>query len=597
MTTTTASAAEQHADASASNATGSCEQELTSSAQLDAIRRREAEEVCTVRARLVEAVCNSRINKLTTSQQGQLDQGQLDHGQLDQRQLDQRQLAEGQSHAGSLGAAALGARRPDFDYYMSVIVKTPVQLQQSGSFVAVGINISDDFTESNETQRKKNLKYLRIMKSMPARHLSSAARFTLLRLCAFPKVIFYASTTPPEHAAEVIKEFQAALIEQLTELLGVVWTDANYEALFQRQGCGLPDLVRKSGDLYADALMRYKHNNYKRANSLSDLSGCLAHTFDDITSPDLRIHLARQNSAAWLFTALRGDKNQALSNHEFTLNMAVRCNALPVRFSFAAKDVHGNKINRKFQCDKCQETIDNDQKYIAHLFSSCSASSGNYVRRHNRLRDQIASVMRTYGVSVETEPTMFSNSYADGKANRPDLLVVQAAMSATDFSIANTTKSGDDKSEVRVSANLKRRKHYNACNKHDTNFYPYVVSIHGWLDHGCWRFIHHVATQMAFELRDEFIFNVLQTTSLSLAKSRADMISNNFVSMQSVSIKRNNENTDGEKGLEEQEEEAQETWETQSGDGEYERNTTNNNDRNPDSDADQAEEAGEKSRM
>ena len=154
-----------------------------------------------------------------------------------------------------------------------------------------------------------------------------------------------------------------------------------------------------------------------------------------------------------------------------------------------------------------------------------------------------------------------------------------------------------DKSEVRVSADKKRKQHYNACNKHETSFYPYVVSIHGWLDHGCWRFIQHVASQMAFELRDEFIFNVLQTTSLSLAKSRADMISDNFVSMQSVSIKRNNENTDGEKGLEEQEEEAQETWETQSGDGEYERNTTNNNDRNPDSDADQAEEAGEKERM
>ena len=418
------------------------------------------------------------------------------------------------------------------------------------------------------------------MDSLPARHLSNATKFTLLRLCAFPKVIFYASTTPPEHTVDIIKNFQTALIERVTTLMGVKWTAANLEAIFQRQGCGLPDLVRNSGKLYDDALMRYENNDYKRTNSLSDLSGCLAHSSADLASTELRIHLARQNSAAWLFTALRGDKHQALSDNEFSLCLAVRCNALPVRFSFVTEDGSGNKINQKFTCPSCRANIDTDQKYIEHLFSSCEDNKPFYTRRHNQLRDQLASVMRSYGVSVETEPTRFSNSYADGRRHRPDLLVHQLSLAATDFSIANTTKSNDDKSEVQVSALKKRREHYDACSKNETTFHPYVVSIHGWLDNRCWRFIQLVASQMQYELRNEFIFNMLQTTSTSLAKSRADMISANFVALQSVSIKRTNtENTDEEGEMEEEQEE-----EGSEGDGQTERNPNNNNkntERNP----------------
>ena len=584
-TATTTTTAAAHGDASAaSDAAQSRELDPTVSDQLEAIRRREAEGVCAARVELVKAVCNSRLDKLRAVQQ----QGQ-------QQQEQQQGQQQGQGHDGSLGAAAaLGARRSDFDYYMSVIEKQPVELQQSGSFVAVGINISDDFADFNETQKKKHEKYWQIMDSLPALHLSSATKFTLLRLCAFPKVIFYASTTPPQHAAEIIENFQTNLIARVTELMGVVWTDANREAIFQRQGCGLPDLVLNAGKLYEDAQERYRNNNYKRVNSLSELSGCLAHSSVDIALTDLGIHLARQNSAAWFFTALRGPKHLTLPDVEFKLCMAIRCYALLLCYSFAARDKDGNKINQKFECARCQTVIDTDQKYIDHIFSSCVGNASYYVRRHNRLRDQIASVMRTYGASVETEPTLFINSYADNKSHRPDLLVNQAAMSATDFSIANTTASNSDKDEVRVSAEKKRRLHFSACNEHEVNFYPYVVSIHGWLDHSCWRFIRHVADQMSFELRDEFVFNMLQTTSVSLARSRADMIKDDFVARRSVSFSRKKQDSDDEGENEEEQEE-------QGSDGdeetENERNPNQYHEGNPTQNNQRAYEAGERKKM
>jgi hypothetical protein len=157
-------------------------------------------------------------------------------------------------------------------------------------------------------------------------------------------------------------------------------------------------------------------------------------------------------------------------------------------------------------------------------------------------------------VPAYKEPTLFSRSYRDGKRNRPDIHVIQNSSSATDFMIANTTASTTDVQEVRASAKKKRSKHYDACNAHGVVFHPYVVSIHGWLDAACMRFTRHIAWQLPVQLQKEFVFSMQQTTSLSLARSRADMITHDLALRQFVSFRKNmgdSEDEDGERGCEE----------------------------------------------
>jgi hypothetical protein len=403
-------------------------------------------------------------------------------------------------------------------------------------------------------------------------------------------VIFYASTTPPEQAARIVAAFQQNLIERVTQLIGVQWTDANREALFQTAGCGLPDLVRNSHKLYDDARLRFETNNYQRTNSLQDLSRCLAHSSVDVTSTELCTHLSRQKSAGWLFTALRGSKNDALSDEEFATCLALRCFALPARYSFGTRDRDGNKINRAYSCAACCARIDSDQKHINHIFSGCKANSNYYTRRHNNLRDAIAGVVRGFGVSVETEPTLFSESYRDGRKHRPDLLVSQASMTATDFVVVNGG-GDDDEYACKQKAQEKRTQHYDACNAHGAVFHAYAVSIHGWLDRSGLRFIKQIAGQLPFVQRDEFVFAMMHSTSLALAKARAEMIRHQHLQQHNVKLNEaglfGGENETGE------ENEARDESDTEARDEEREEetpkretqtqndndNTTNNNNR------------------
>ena len=222
-------------------------------------------------------------------------------------------------------------------------------------------------------------------------------KFTILRLCAFPRLIFYCSCTPPEQTTTIVEDFQRNLLKRVSDLIEVDWNDNNREAIFQKGGLGLPDLIENSHLLFDDASSRFNNNNYSRVNlSLGNFSSRLVHSSDRLTAnSDLDKHLKKNVRADWLFTNQRGTKESPLNNVEFNLCLAMRCHALPRQYSFQTEDSEGRKINNRFKCEvfSCQKTITTDAEYIDHIFTcKAGATHVSYTDRHDRLKFAISAV-------------------------------------------------------------------------------------------------------------------------------------------------------------------------------------------------------------
>ena len=401
-----------------------------------------------------------------------------------------------------------------------------IQLQQSGSFMATGVNITSDYSGHNERQEKKNEKFFRVYDSLPSLHLPAVVRFTILRLCAAPRLIFYATTTPPDQAKQVVEKFQKQVEDRVTKLMDVIWTPETKPVMFQQRGCGIPDLISNSHLLFRTAVEKYKNNDYRRSSSLNGTLATLAASPSTL-SRALARHLDHQVNASWLYSGYRGiGRNERLNDDEFAAALCIRCNVLPRRYSFLTVDKYGHQVNSPYNCTQpsCKfPTITNDQLHIKHLFE-CGAVKYFYhpTIRHNNLRDRIADVIRCYStVSISVEPLIFADSYRNNK-QRPDLLVTQPSPSVTDFCISCTPEIPGDLAAAH--ARKKHNEHYAATNQHGYRFLPFCAEIHGWVDKDALRFIRHIANQLDFTIRETFDFEMKHVTSMVLAHARIKML-------------------------------------------------------------------------
>ena len=72
----------------------------------------------------------------------------------------------------------------------------------------LGANINDRYDDFNRVQIEKLQKFFEKIDQLEVHpHL----KFTMLRLCGSPKLVYYARTTPPEHSNAVTQFFDTAL--------------------------------------------------------------------------------------------------------------------------------------------------------------------------------------------------------------------------------------------------------------------------------------------------------------------------------------------------------------------------------------------------
>ena len=84
------------------------------------------------------------------------------------------------------------------------------------SFVIQGGNVSSDYTEYNAEQEKRLHAFFSKLNDI---ELHPQVKFTILRLCGSPKLIFYASVTPAQHSASVTSFFATQVRNSLSLLL------------------------------------------------------------------------------------------------------------------------------------------------------------------------------------------------------------------------------------------------------------------------------------------------------------------------------------------------------------------------------------------
>jgi hypothetical protein len=240
--------------------------------------------------------------------------------------------------------------------------------------------------------------------------------------------------------------------------------------------------------------------------------------------------LKKNEQAQWLFCNRRGASEAPLSCAAFGLCLALRCYALPRRFSFHSVDYEGKPRNAPYRCEHCALRIGDDQTYIDHLFS-CKAGVEYLATgaRHNWLKYAIAATIAHHGISCTVEPRLLTPFYAHANLDervdhRPDLLCRTVDPIVTDFGIVMQGKQLSVGDEARSYASQKHRLHHKACERAGFKYSSFVVETFGHVDSDAQRFIDHVIRHVPSVSRRALDFELKFVTSVVLAKIRADMI-------------------------------------------------------------------------
>jgi hypothetical protein len=237
-----------------------------------------------------------------------------------------------------------------------------------------------------------------------------------------------------------------------------------------------------------------------------------------------------------------------LNNTEFVLCLALRCYALPIRFSFATVDVQTRRpLRLAYKCNaaSCGRTIGNDQDYIDHLFECVAGTEHvNTSTRHNWLKYAISGVISHHGIPCTIEPRMYSPHYTQRNDSahidrRPDLLCRTVNPVVTDFGIVMQSKGGRVGDAASAYAHDKKKLHDAACKSIGHRYYSFIVETHGHVDKDAKDFIEQVVREAPAVDQRAFAFELNYVTSVVLAKTRAMMIvsdqaSRNFVKMQEM---------------------------------------------------------------
>jgi len=328
-------------------------------------------------------------------------------------------------------------------------------------------------------------------------------KFTLARLCGFPKVQYYASVTPPECSADVLKQFQERTIQFLEQHLDFEIPD---QAKHDRFGLGIPDYVRHAKQLYDDSFSFAVHNRQTQQVSLVS-------SIPATVGPGWTAHLAAQASADWLMYQPRGHDTR-MAPQEFQLALAIRCGTV-TKYVKQELAVHGLACNCRYKHDT---TLD----LINHVLV-CDQMGFNATQRHTLVKTTIARVLRRHGLAVTIEPRQYCPLYKDGIDHRPDLLVHGMISVATDIVIC---KQIDDKPghNAAAAAERKNKTHKQAVATAGHLFFPYAMEAHGFRHASCHAFVRAVASSMTPYEEQELQRDIKLAVAVALARARVNSV-------------------------------------------------------------------------
>ena len=379
----------------------------------------------------------------------------------------------------------------------------PFQIaDDSESFVVLGANMTSQYREYNDKVLQRAMKFFDLLERIK---LNLSTTLTLARLSGFPKLIFYASVTPPQHARDTIVAFQNRLIRFYRTYTGI---DIPDNMLHERHGAGIPDYATCH-----DALFEKSRNlafGYT-AQLEVELVTCTV----SLEKPVLTAHLLAQHAAEWMFaTTGTSTGTENLSDDEFRICFALRCQTLP-------KHIIDKLPTWTCECGNTGKSI---FEVTQHALA-CQSTRVSYTTRHNAVRNILARAVNEFGLTATKEPTFYT--YTNGH-RRPDLTVYGggATQVTTDVIICAQDRTFVG-AQAAANEKIKRNIHHDAVSRHGHSFVPFCLETHGHRSQSVYKWIQEVSAHLPRFAALPFERRVKYLVSTTLAKNRA-MIMNSL---------------------------------------------------------------------
>ena len=166
----------------------------------------------------------------------------------------------------------------------------------------------------------------------------------------------------------------------------------------------------------------------------------------------------------------------------------------------------------------CGVTVTTPEKYFGHIFLCDKLSRITHTYRHNLVRDSIAMVARSFGITVSKEPTCYV--YPDAK-RRPDLLFhTLPTPIAIDVTIVSPEEGPGD--AAKSAEERKVKTHQTHVEKLQHRFLPFALESFGLIGHKAYLLIDSLSRSLPSYSCHLFKKMMLQAVASAAARGRAD---------------------------------------------------------------------------
>jgi hypothetical protein len=207
----------------------------------------------------------------------------------------------------------------------------------------------------------------------------------------------------------------------------------------------------------------------------------------------------------WLFFSA-GAPFVVLSPGEFQIALALRLSTLP---AFACPEPFPHHV----PCSCGRGPVSRDG-FVDHALRCAQFTSYAQTLRHNDVRDAMAAVARSYGVTTTVEPRFYDYDDSGGVLRRPDITFHLPRRLTTDVTVVMPGL-------VEKAAAEKDKDHTMAVARMGDTFVPFAMDVFGFRHDSCFRLVDAMAVQLPAFLRRPFRFDMWSAVSCALAKARA----------------------------------------------------------------------------
>jgi Reverse transcriptase (RNA-dependent DNA polymerase) len=356
-------------------------------------------------------------------------------------------------------------------------------------FKMLGANITANYEETN---RKKTAELETFFANITKCSIHPQLQWTILRLCGMPKMIYHASTTPPQHSINLLNHFDKLIKSTAEQILEAEIAPMMF---YDTLGAGFPQYGKLANEVFTAS----------KNMALTRAKGAFVQL---VTSCLSTAALSSQHDAQYLFFQANTDIS-SMSPKEFQMALAVRLRVLP-RYI----------MSRPRVCN-CGITLTSDDTFIEHVLTCDQSTRVTHTHRHNQVRDTIAAVARSYGIAVTVEPDFYAYPNT-GARKRPDITFHTPNVITTDVTIVKPHIELGHATQQAEQTKIKE--HEQAVSAIGHTFIPFAMEVYGHRGISCTNLSKALKKQLPRHLQWTFEMDLNHAVSSALAKARAQSI-------------------------------------------------------------------------